>query len=398
MDRENRKYKKTLHACYRGYITQAIVVNLAPLFFIIFQDSYNVSFVTLGSIVLLNFVTQFTTDLVSIKFVEKVGYRVAAVMAHILSAVGLLLLGIMPHFLPIVPALVIATLFYSVGGGLLEVLVSPIVDSLPGEAKESSMSLLHSFYCWGQVLVILLTTCLLFFIGNLNWYIIPILWAILPLYNLLTFLKVPIIPPLSSDERMPLKKLLSSKMFLVVLLLMMCAGASELALAQWASLFTEKALGVSKTIGDILGPCLFGVTMGIGRTVYGVYGHKIRLMRVLIISSGLCVCSYLLSALSQNPIFSFIGCSLCGLSVSLMWPGMLSFAAERIQTGGTAMFGIMAVGGDLGCSVGPWVVGVVSEMNIRMGEAQALRSGILAAVIFPIVMLLGTLVLQKKRK
>lgn len=398
MVKENTNYKKTLHACYRGYITQAIIVNLAPLFFIIFQDRYNVSFVTLGSIVLLNFVTQLMTDLVSIKFIEKVGYRIAAVMAHLLASIGLVLLGTLPNIMPVVPALVTATLFYSVGGGLLEVIVSPIVDSLPGEEKESSMSLLHSFYCWGQVLVILITTCLLFFIGNKNWHIIPILWAILPIYNLIKFLKVPMLPPLTSDERMPIKKLLNSKIFLVILLLMLCAGASELALAQWASLFTEKALGVSKAIGDVFGPCLFGVLMGVGRTVYGIYGGKVKLLRVLIISSLLCICAYLLASLSQNAMISLVGCALCGLSVSLMWPGMLSFASEEFKTGGTAMFGIMAVFGDMGCSVGPWVIGFVSEFTIATGEAQALRYGVLAAVIFPIVMMIGTLFLQKKRK
>ena len=216
MDTENKKYKKTIHACYRGYITQAIIVNLSPLFFVIFQDNYNVSFVTLGSIVLLNFITQMLTDIAAIRFVEKVGYRVAAVTAHALASVGLLMLGILPLILPVVPALVISTIIFAVGGGLLEVLVSPIVDSVPGEAKEASMSLLHSFYCWGQVMVVLVTTFLLFLIGNINWSIIPILWAILPIYNLITFLKVPIIPPLSENERTPIKKLLKSKPFCFV--------------------------------------------------------------------------------------------------------------------------------------------------------------------------------------
>ena len=389
MDAENKKYKKTIHACYRGYITQAIIVNLSPLFFVIFQDSYDVSFVTLGSIVLLNFVTQMLTDVAAIRFVEKVGYRVAAVMAHALATVGLLMLGILPMVLPIIPALVISTIIFSVGGGLLEVLVSPIVDSVPGEAKEASMSLLHSFYCWGQVMVVLVTTFLLFLIGNINWSIIPMLWAILPLYNLITFLKVPIIPPLSENERTPIKKLLKSKIFLIALLMMLCAGAAELAIAQWASLFTEKALGVSKTAGDVLGPCFFAVTMGIGRTLYGVYGHKVKLIKVMIFSSVLCVVSYVMTALSQNSVISLAGCALCGLAVSLMWPGMLSVVAAKYKSGGAAMFGIMAIFGDVGCSVGPWLVGIVSQMYSGFGAETALRYGILAATIFPVIMILG---------
>ena len=389
MDAENKKYKKTIHACYRGYITQAIIVNLSPLFFVIFQDDYNISFAALGSIVLLNFITQMLTDIAAIRFVEKVGYRVAAVTAHALATVGLLMLGLLPMVLPILPALVISTIIFSVGGGLLEVLVSPIVDSVPGEAKEASMSLLHSFYCWGQVMVVLVTTFLLFIIGNVNWCIIPMLWAILPLYNLIAFLKVPIIPPLSEHERMPIKKLLKSKIFLIALLMMLCAGASELAIAQWASLFTEKALGVSKTAGDCLGPCFFAVTMGIGRTLYGVYGHKVKLIKVMIFSSVLCVVSYVMTALSQNSVISLAGCAICGIAVSLMWPGMLSVVAAKYKSGGAAMFGIMAIFGDIGCSVGPWLVGIVSQMCSGFGSELALRYGVLAATIFPVIMILG---------
>jgi len=388
---ENKKYKKTIYACYRGYITQAIIVNLSPLFFVIFQDNYNVSFVTLGSIVLLNFITQMLTDIAAIKFVEKVGYRVAAVTAHALASAGLLMLGFLPMIMPIIPALVISTVIFAVGGGLLEVLVSPIVDSVPGEAKESSMSLLHAFYCWGQVMVVLVTTLLLFLIGNKNWSIIPMMWAILPIYNLITFLKVPIIPPLSENERMPIKKLLKSKIFLIALLMMLCAGASELAIAQWASLFTEKALGVSKTAGDVLGPCFFGIMMGVGRTIYGVYGQKVRLLRVMILSAILCVISYIAASVSQNAAVSLVGCALCGLAVSLMWPGMLSMVAAKYTSGGAAMFGIMAIFGDVGCSVGPWLVGVVSQMCSGLGAESALRYGILAATIFPVIMILGLL-------
>lgn len=395
---DNKKYKKTVFACYRGYITQAIIVNLTPLFFVIFQDDYNVSLVTLGSLVLLNFVTQLLTDAVSISIIGKIGYRVTAVAAHALAALGLMLLGILPIVMPVVPALAIATFIFAVGGGLLEVLVSPIIDSLPGEAKEASMSLLHSFFCWGQVGVILITTLILKVIGHSNWNFIPVLWAILPAYNLITFLKVPIIPPLDEEKRTPIRILLKSKVFLVVLLLMTCAGASELAIGQWASLFTEKALGVPKAVGDVFGPCLFGVMMGIGRTIYGIYGQKINLTRVLFFSAILCVVSYLMTSLCENPFVSLSGCAICGLAVSLMWPGMLSMASTTFTTGGAAMFGMMALFGDIGCSLGPWLVGFVSDTVSTMGGTSLLRLGILSATIFPVVMALGVIYFGLKRK
>ena len=389
-------YKKTLHACYRGYITQAIVVNLAPLFFVIFQDEYNVSYVTLGSIVLLNFVIQLLTDALSIRFIEKVGYKKAAVCAHAFAAAGLFLFGVIPIFVPAIFAVTVSTVIFAIGGGLLEVIVSPIVDAIPGEAKESSMSLLHSFYCWGQVSVILITTLLLFFVGSSRWHVIPIVWALVPVYNLIAFTKVPIAPALSEEKHTSFRKLINSKTFLCILLLMLCAGASELALAQWASFFTEKGLSMSKTTGDILGPCMFGVMMGVGRTIYGIYGSRIRILKVLTLCSVLCVVSYLLTSLVSYPVFSLLGIALCGVSVSLMWPGMISFAAGKFKNGGTAMFGILALFGDVGCSVGPWLIGVVSQMSNSFGQVQALRNGVLAAIIFPVVMLLGTLVLQKK--
>ncbi len=394
----NTKYKSTAFACYRGYITQAIIVNLTPLFFVIFQEQYNVSFVMLGNIVLLNFVTQLLTDAASIGFIGKIGYRAAALIAHALAALGLILLGVMPLYLPLVPSVFVATFIFAVGGGLLEVIVSPIIDSIPGEAKESSMSLLHSFYCWGQVGVILITTLILKCVGNRMWNIIPVLWAAIPIYNLIAFLKVPIRPPVPESKRTPIRMLLKSKVFLVVLLLMTCSGAAELGVSQWSSLFTEKALGVPKTVGDIFGPCLFGITMGIGRTVYGIYGHKIRMSHVLFISALLSVISYLMIALCENVVLSFLGCALCGLSVSIMWPGVLSIAAATFTSGGAAMFGMMALFGDIGCSLGPWFIGLISGTAGKGESFSSLRMGILVAAIFPVIMLLGIICFNLKRK
>lgn len=391
-------YKKTLFACYRGYITQAVVVNLMPLFFVIFQDHYNISFVMLGNLILLNFVTQLLTDAASIKFVGKLGYRKTALAAHALAAIGFLLLGTLHFLIPLLPALFISTVVFAIGGGLLEVVVSPVVESIPGEAKEQAMSILHSFYCWGVILVVLVTTVFLRFFGNESWMIVSVLWAILPIYNFIAFLKVPILPPLEEEKSLPLKTLFKSRIFVVILLMMTCGGAAELGMAQWASLFTEKALGIPKTIGDVLGPCFFAAMMGIGRMIYGIFGHKIRLLRVIVLSSVLCIASYFIAALSDSPIISLIGCAFCGFSVSLMWPGMLSCAAAIFKSGGAAMFCTMALFGDIGCSVGPWLVGLVSEINASLGEIQALRTGMASGAIFPFILLLGSIYLIKKTK
>ena len=405
-------FKNTLHACYLGYITQAIIVNLVPLLFVIFQTDFNISLEMIGRLVLLNFGTQLAVDVIAVNFADKIGYRVCAVLGHLCCAVGLVSIGLLPGLMADpYTGLVISVVIYAAGGGLIEVLVSPIVDSLPGDAKASAMSLLHSFYCWGQVLVVVVTTLLLRWIGSGMWFVLPVMWAAIPIYNIYLFLKVPLMPNLAKTERIPIRKLLMSKIFLVAMLLMMCAGASELAMSQWASLFAEKGLQISKTMGDLLGPCLFAVFMGIGRTVYGIWGHKINLKRTLILCSAMCVICYLVTALARNPIVSLMGCALTGLAVSLVWPGMLSLSAANYPVGGTAMFGILAVCGDLGCSVGPWITGIVADsaqnsgailqMGMQAGwtaEQIGLRAGILSAVIFPAVMLGGVVLLAVKTR
>ena len=272
---KTQNFKSTVFACYRGYITQGIVNNLSPLFFVLFQNKFGISYSLISALILCNFVTQVITDMLSVKYVDRIGYRKSAVIAHALAFLGLVMQGTLPNVLPApYVGLVLATIVNGVGGGLIEVIISPIVDSCPGDAKASAMSLLHSFYCWGQVGVVLITTLLLRLIGEDLWFIIPILWSLLPLYNLFRFLKVPLMPTVPEEEKTPLKTLFTSKIFLMALLLMLCAGASELAMSQWSSLFAERALGVTKVIGDLLGPCLFAVFMGIGRTIYGVWGEK----------------------------------------------------------------------------------------------------------------------------
>ena len=375
-----------------GYITQALIVNLPPILFVIFKDKFNLTYTMLGSLVMVNFVTQLITDALAIKFVDKIGLRTSVVLAHALAAIGMVLLAVLPQMLP-EPyiGLVLASVVFAIGGGLIEVLVSPIVESLPGDAKASAMSLLHSFYSWGQVLVIVLSTAALLLVGHDLWFLLPLVWAALPLTTLFRFLKVPLIPLDAGGKQTPLKALFSSKFFLLAVLLMVCSGASEQAMAQWASFFAEKGLGISKAPGDLLGPCLFAVMMGIMRTLYGIKGEKMNIHKVLVICSALCILSFILTALVPIPAISIFGCALCGLTVSLMWPGMLSLTAAGYPAGGTAMFAMMALGGDLGCSMGPWLTGVVAD-------GSTLNMGILAAIIFPAAMLIGLHILKKHVK
>jgi len=405
------QYKSTLQACYLGYITQAVVNNLAPLLFIIFQDSYHISYEMLGRLVLINFGTQIFADWVALHTIDRIGYRTSAVLAHALSATGLIALGILPMVMPSpYLGLTLAVMIYALGGGFIEVLISPIVDSLPGEAKSSAMSLLHSFYCWGQMGVVLITTLLLKLIGTELWFLLPVAWSILPLWNLFRFTKVPLLPPVPEHERIPLRKLLKQPVFIVALLLMMSAGASELTMSQWSSLFAERGLQVPKVFGDLLGPCLFAVFMGIGRTIHGVLGHKMNLRGAMMATAALCILCYLITVFVPFPVFALLGCAFCGFSVSLMWPGTFSLVSETFPKGGTAMFGLMAVFGDLGGSVGPWLAGFVSdavqrsEKWVRIADSLSLqpeqlglKAGLLIAVVFPILMLMGLLMFRKPK-
>jgi len=398
-------YKKTLHACYLGYITQAIVVNLAPLFFVIFQTDYGISYSKIGGLVLFTFAVQLCVDILMLKLLPKMGYRCGAVSAHIFSVIGLVLLGILPHLIDPYVGILISVFFYSIGGGLIEVVISPVVDSLPGDAKASGMSLLHSFYSWGQMIVVLLTTIVLRLIGDDLWQLIPFLWAILPLYNTFRFLKVPLIPiPAEQKKKSPLG-FLKSPVFILAFFLMICSGASEQAMAQWASLFAEKGLGVSKVVGDLLGPCLFAVFMSFGRTFYGIKGEKINLWGALFACSVLSIGCYLVTVFVNIPAVALFGCAFCGLGVSLMWPGMLSYTSYKYNyNAGPVMFGLLALGGDIGCSVGPWVTGAVSDLYLELNQTaqiteninnNAIKMGLLASIVFPVMMVILLLIMRK---
>lgn len=404
-----KKYKSTLLFCYLGYVTQSIVVNLAPLFFVIFRRDMGFSYTYLANLVLITFALQIVIDAAAIKFVSVIGFRTSALLSMICSFVGLVLLAIFPHFSGFKYTLLIAVLFYSAGGGLTEVVISPIVDALPSEAKEASMSLLHSFYSWGQVAVVLISTAVLHFIGESRWTILPLLWAVIPFVGFFGFLKVPIIEPEKEEKTSLSKGLLKSKLFILTIVMMICSGAAEQVMSQWASLFCEQGLGVSKVVGDLFGPCLFAAFMGVGRTFYGIFGKGINLRRSLTACSALTVLCYIAAVFSKSPVLALAGCSLCGLGVSLMWPGMLSLSSSKFPTGGPSMFAILALGGDVGCSIGPFLTGLVSDfvsssqkatdvaLSLGIGTDQpGLNAGILAGIIFPIVMFIGTFAMKGK--
>ena len=378
-------YRHTLYASYLGYVTQAIGNNLPPLLFVTFNERFGVTLGQLGLLVSINFAIQMLVDLLAARYVDRIGHRRAVVLAQVMSTAGLVLLGILPYVMRnAFAAILIPIAMNAVGGGLLEVLVSPIVESLPGEHKEKAMSLLHSFYCWGHVAVVLLSTAYFALVGVENWRYLPLIWAILPFANAFLYAKVPMRPPLAEHERMPLKALFSKKIFWVFLLMMVCAGASEQAMSQWSSLFAERGLSVSKTMGDLLGPCAFAVLMGLARLLYGLLGDRLNIRRAMALSAGLCVGCYLLAAFAPHPLLGLLGCALTGFSVGLMWPGTFSMVARAYPQGGTAMFAILALAGDVGCSAGPGLVGWVSG-------GLGLNLGLLAACIFPVMMLAAAL-------
>ena len=378
-----RNFKHTIYASYIGYIVQAIVNNLAPLLFLTFQRQYDISIEKIGLLITINFGVQLAVDMLSAKYVDKIGYKKAIMAAHLFAAAGLIGLGILPEVLPdAYVGLVAAICLYAVGGGLIEVLISPIVEACPTEDKVGNMSLLHSFYCWGLVGVILLSTLFFKIVGIGHWRILPVLWALVPIFNFFYFSRVPINQLVEKGEAEPAGKMMRTKIFWIFIVMMICAGASEQAMSQWASAFAEMGLHVDKTTGDLLGPCMFAVLMGVARTFYGKVSGKIRLTVFMSASAVLCVFSYLLAVFSPIPVLSLAGCALTGLSVGIMWPGTFSLAAERCPKGGTVMFAFFALAGDLGCAGGPGLVGLLSGTG-----SGGLKSGLLFAAIFPIVLL-----------
>lgn len=380
-------------ASYLGYITQAIVNNFAPLLFVTFQKSFDISLEKIGYLVTVNFCIQLFVDFIAAKFVDKIGYRISIVAAHLFAGTGLILMGVLPFaFADPYMGLICAIVFYSIGGGLIEVLISPIVEACPTDKKSAAMSLLHSFYCWGHVAVILLTTLFFVTAGIDNWRILSALWAVIPLANAVYFCFVPINTLVDCEKSAPIKELFKSKLFWILILLMICSGASEQGMSQWSSAFAETGLKVSKTLGDLLGPCMFAVMMGVSRVFYAAFSGRLKLMKFISVSCVFCVIGYLVSALSPVSALALVGCGICGLSVGILWPGVFSLAAERAPTGGTAMFAFLALAGDLGCSSGPTLVGIVSS-----AFNDNLRAGFLAAIAFPVALIIGIMMLKRTK-
>lgn len=390
-----KSYKSTINACFLAYIVQAIINNFVPLLFITFQHEYNIPLSKITLLITMNFLIQLCVDLVCAKVVDKVGYRVSMVIAHLLSAIGMVSLAVLPSILgnPYL-GLIISVAIYAIGGGILEVLVSPVMEACPTDNKEKAMSLLHSFYCWGHVGVVLLSTLFFTLFGIQNWRLLAVIWAIIPLTNAFIFMRVPIARLIPKDEKgMSIKELLSNKMFILLFIMMLCSGASEQAVSQWASAYAQQGLNISKTIGDLAGPLAFAVLMGTSRAIYGKFGERLSITNAIKICTILCFVSYAIISLSPIPLISLVGCAICGFSVGIMWPGTFSISARALPNGSTAMFALLALGGDLGCSAGPSVVGFVSS-----SFSDNLNVGILTASIFPILLLISLIMLQNAKK
>ena len=376
-------YTHTIYASYIGYITQAIVNNFLPLLFLTFARQFSLSLDKIALITTINFLVQLGVDLVSAKFVDRIGYRICVIFAHVFAVLGLILLAVLPFVLKNAYAgILICVVLYAIGGGLIEVLISPIVEACPTEKKEAAMSLLHSFYCWGHVGVIIISTLFFRFAGIGNWRILSVLWAVVPLFNCYYFSQVPIYSITEDHKPLPIRSLVKEKLFWVFMILMICAGASEQAMSQWASAFAESALHVSKTVGDLAGPCMFALLMGTSRALYGKYSDRLPLKKAMCASALLCIFSYLLACLTKHPALGLLGCALCGFSVGIFWPGTFSIMAAEMPLAGTAMYAFMALAGDAGCSGGPTLTGFVA--NAAGGN---LKTGLLAAVIFPVLIL-----------
>ena len=388
---KKKNYKKTLIACYLGFVTQAISANFTPLLFLTFKETYGISLEKIALIPFVFYATQLLVDFAATKFADKIGYRTCVVSSQLLSSVGLILMAFLPEIMPTpFMGILISVVFYAIGSGLIEVLVSPIVEACPFENKDGVMSFLHSFYCWGAMGVILGSTAFFALFGVENWKILTFIWAVVPLYNAFNFIHCPIERLVEDGKSMSIKQLLGVPVFWLMIILMICAGASEATMAQWASAFTESALGVSKTIGDLAGPCSFAMFMGISRMLYGKLSESFDLTKTMLLCGTLCILCYLSASLSASSLLGLAGCALCGLSVGIMWPGTISISSQKCPRGGTAMFAFLALAGDLGATVSPAMVGKFSEL-----AGGNLKFGLFTGTVFPIILTLGLIFLKK---
>lgn len=389
---QKTSYTSTKIASYVGFFVQAIVNNFLPILFIALQDVYKIGYEKLGRLIMFNFITQLVTDMLTPKIVGILGYRRAAIMCQGFAALGLSMLSFLPRIMPDpYIGIVISVMVYAFASGLMEVILSPMVEMLPTKNKSGNMSILHSFYCWGQAVTALVTTFLVSLFGYVNWMFIPLIWAVVPFINMFSFIKVPIIEPEPERKSDSLKKLLSSPLFRCFMVMMLCAGASEIAMAEWASMFAQQALGVSKVIGDLAGPCAFAIFMGTGRVLYARFSERVSFRKTVIVLSALCAACYLTAALSEIPLLALISCAVCGFTVSVMWPGTYSAGAKAFPRGDAVMFSVFAMCGDLGCCLGPWILGIIADI-------KSLHTGFAVTAAFPVIMLITAIFFFKEDK
>lgn len=379
-------FKHTFYASYGGYFVQAIINNFLPLLFLTFQRDFSLPYDKISLLIVINFGFQLVVDYLAAYFIDKIGYKKCTIAAHLLAAAGLCSLSVLPYIMSPFIGIVISIVIYATGSGLIEVIISPLVDACPSDNKEGAMSLLHSFYCWGHMCVVLLSTLFFALFSVENWRILSVIWALVPLANGIYFCYVPFPDILGESKSMSVKELFKTRLFYVFALVMLCSGASEQAMSQWASAFAESGLQVSKTMGDLLGPCMFAFLMGSARVLYSKISEKYSLVSVMVASGALCVVSYLVASLSPNPLVSLIGCGVCGFSVGVMWPGTFSLAALRMPEGGTALFAMLALFGDSGCALGPAVVG----RGITLFDGD-FSKGMLLALVFPLLLIIGVM-------
>ena len=386
-------YNLTIKAAYLGYIVQAIVNNFAPLLFVRMQSEFGIPLGKITVLITLNFCIQLLIDMFSTPIISKIGYRVSMILSNAVVIAGFLSLAFLPgKRMDAFGGLIICVCIYAIGGGLQEVLVSPIVEACPTDHKETQMSLLHSMYCWGHMAVVLLSTIFFAFAGISNWRLLAVLWCIVPAIDLILFTQVPIAKlETNTEKRVGFKELATQGVFWLMFLMMLCAGASEQAVSQWASAFAERGLGVTKIVGDILGPMLFALCMAVSRTFYGLKGRGIKLSTFMSISAGLCIAAYMIIVFVPSPVIAFIGCGLAGFSVGIYWPGTFSTASALVKGRGTLLFALLALAGDLGCSSGPTLAGAVASF-----AGDNIRTGIGVACIFPFFMGVALMILRRR--
>ncbi len=389
------KYKHTVIACCIATATQAIAINLPPLLFLTFQRSYGLTLSQISLLIAVNFIAQLSVDILASKFSNYIKLRSCALCASIFSAAGLLIISVLPDILPNpFVGLIIPTVIYSIGTGLVEISVNPILDSFPPEEKGASFAITHSFYSWGHASVILISTLFFLLFGTENWQILTALWSIVPICGAVAFSFVPIgerkDKALQDTQQ---KNPLFSKIFAALLIMILCAGAAEMVMSQWASEFVELGLGISKTLGDIFGPCLFAALMGLARLLYAKFSQHLNIFKIMSVSALLCVISYLTAALARNPIASLAGCALCGFACGILWPGVVQIASQKIPYGGVRMFALLAVAGDAGCLIGPFAAGQLADVF-----NDNIRYAFYFTPVFPFIILVLLYLIKKPKK